>query len=147
MSFRYLRHRLLPALLLLLLLPGLAAAQAVATLAPAQPASLHDSLTITFDATRGTAGLAAWAGDVYAYTGVITPTSTSPTDWQHVQGPWTPILPKLKMRALGNHRYALRIRPDAFYGLAAGEQVNLSFGQATGARAARIMQGAIRFSF
>ncbi len=29
----------------------------------------------------------------------------------------------------------------------AGEQVNLSFGQATGARAARIMQGAIRFSF
>lgn len=29
----------------------------------------------------------------------------------------------------------------------AGEQVNLNFGQATGARAARIMQGAIRFSF
>jgi len=28
-----------------------------------------------------------------------------------------------------------------------GQQVNLSFGQATAARSARIMQGAIRFSF
>ena len=121
MTSRYFRHWLLP---VFLLLPGLAAAQAVATLAPAQPASLRDSLTITFDATRGDAGLAAWSGDVYAYTGVITPASTSLTDWQHVQGPWKPILPKLKMRALGSHRYALRIRPDAFYGLAAGEQVN-----------------------
>ena len=123
MTFRYFRHRLLP-ILLLLLLPGLAAAQAVATLAPTQPTSLRDSLTITFDATRGDAGLAAWAGDVYAYTGVVTPASTSLTDWQHVQGPWTPVLLKLKMRALGSHRYSLRIRPDTFYGLAAGEQVN-----------------------
>ena len=29
----------------------------------------------------------------------------------------------------------------------AGQQVNLSFGQATAARSARVMQGAIRFSF
>ena len=119
MAFRSFRPLLV---MLLPLLPRLAAAQA--TLAPAQPASLSDSLTITFDATRGDAGLAAWAGDVYAYTGVITPASTSLTDWKHVQGPWSPILPRLKMRALGSHRYALRIRPDAFYGLTAGEQVN-----------------------
>jgi hypothetical protein len=30
---------------------------------------------------------------------------------------------------------------------AAGEQVNANFGQATSARAARVMQGAIRFTF
>ncbi len=122
MTLRFFRPPLLPALLWLL--PKLAAAQAVATLMPAQPASLRDSLTITFDATRGDGGLATWAGDVYAYTAVITPASTSLTDWQHVQGPWAPALSRLKMRALGGHRYALRIRPDTFYGLAAGEQVN-----------------------
>ena len=125
MTFCSFRQRLLPLLgLLLTLLPRPAAAQAVAVLTPAQPASLRDSLTITFDATRGDAGLAAWTGDVYAYTGVITPASTSLTDWKHVQGPWAPILPKLKMRALGGRRYALRIRPDTFYGLAVGEQVS-----------------------
>jgi len=57
-------------LLLVLVLPGLACAQAVATLTPAQPASLSDSLTIIFDATRGDAGLAGWTGDVYVHTGV-----------------------------------------------------------------------------
>ena len=118
------RQRLLPLLLLLALLPGVATAQAVATLTPAQPARFSDSLTVTFDATRGDAGLAAWAGDVYVHTGVITPASTSLTDWQHVQGPWGAALPRLKMRALGSHRYALRIRPDSFYGLATGEQVH-----------------------
>ena len=107
----------------LLLLVFRAAAQPVATLTPAQPASLADSLTITFDATRGDGGLATFAGDVYVHTGVITPASTSLTDWQHVQGPWGAVVPRLRMRPLGQRRYQLRIRPDTFYGLAPGEQV------------------------
>ena len=122
MTFRCFRLMLL--LTLLAQLPRRAAAQAVATLTPAQPARLSDSLTITFDATRGDAGLAGWAGDVYTYTSVITSTSTSLIDWKPVQGPWNPVVTKLKMRALSSHRYALRIRPDAFYNPATGEQVN-----------------------
>ena len=110
-------------LLVLLLAPGLACAQAVATLAPAQPASLSDSVTVTFDATRGDRGLADWPGDVYAYTGVITPASTSPTDWQHVQSSWTDGPARLRLRALGGHRYRLTLQPSSFYGLAAGERV------------------------
>src|SRR6476661_1235981 len=99
-------------------------AQAVATLTPRQPASLSDSLTITFDATRGDAGLAGWTGDVYVHTGLITPASSSLTDWQHVQGSWGVPEPRLKMRALGNRRYALRIQPSTFYGLMPNEQVS-----------------------
>ena len=110
-------------LLALLLASFVGRAQAVATLTPAQPAALTDSMTVTFDATRGDGGLAAWAGDVYVHTGVITPASTSLTDWQHVQGVWGQLIPRLKMRALGNRRYAFRMKPSAFYGLAVGERV------------------------
>jgi oligosaccharide 4-alpha-D-glucosyltransferase len=106
-----------------LLAVGRAGAQAVATISPAQPASLSDSLTVTFDATRGDGGLATWPGDVYVHSGVITPASTDLTDWQHVQGTWGLAEPRLRMRPLGNHRYMFRFRPDTFYGLAAGERV------------------------
>ena len=110
-------------LFLLLLLPLFGRAQAVATLSPARPARLTDSLTVTFDATRGDQGLADWAGDVYAYTGVLTPASTSLTDWQHVQSGWSEAPARLRMQALGQHRYRLTFKPIDFYQLAAGEQV------------------------
>ncbi|GAA4347128.1 hypothetical protein GCM10023185_01970 [Hymenobacter saemangeumensis] len=139
------RHSLLGLLLFFALaFPGLARAQAVATLAPQQLPSLSDSLTITFDATRGDAGLASFNGDVYAHTGVITPASTSSSDWKHVQGSWNQPEPRLRMRALGNRRYSLRIRPDTFYGLLPGTQVNyfaFVFRNADGSRSGRNANG------
>ena len=46
-----------------------------------------DSVTIRFDATQGNGALAGIV-PVYMHTGVITSQSTSPTNWQRVQGNW-----------------------------------------------------------
>ena len=43
---------------------------------PALP-NENSAVTITFDATQGTAGLKDYSGDIYAHTGVITDKSTS----------------------------------------------------------------------
>ena len=45
-------------------------------------------VTIFFDATRGTAGLKDYTGDVYAHTGVLTSESTGPDDWKYVKTNW-----------------------------------------------------------
>ncbi|MEM9928369.1 MAG: alpha-amylase family glycosyl hydrolase [Bacteroidota bacterium] len=54
---------------------------------PAAPTD-DQAVTITFDATQGTAGLANCNCDVYLHTGVITNNSTGPSDWQYVQTEW-----------------------------------------------------------
>lgn len=54
---------------------------------PAAPTD-DQAVTITFDATEGTAGLADCNCDIYLHTGVITNVSTSATDWQYVQTDW-----------------------------------------------------------
>ncbi|MFK8163563.1 MAG: alpha-amylase family glycosyl hydrolase [Lewinella sp.] len=54
---------------------------------PAAPTD-DQSVTITFDATQGTAGLANCNCDVYLHTGVITNNSTSASDWKYVQTEW-----------------------------------------------------------
>jgi glycosidase len=57
------------------------------TTAPAAPTD-DQSVTITFDATQGTAGLANCSCDVYLHTGVITNNSSSTSDWKYVQTEW-----------------------------------------------------------
>ena len=49
---------------------------------PSQP------VTVYFDATQGTGGLANCNCDVYVHTGLITSESTSPSDWKHVVTTW-----------------------------------------------------------
>lgn len=49
---------------------------------------LDDEVTITFDATQGSGGLANCNCDVYLHTGVITSESQSPSDWKNVQTTW-----------------------------------------------------------
>jgi 1,4-alpha-glucan branching enzyme len=49
---------------------------------PSQP------VTIYFDATKGTAGLADCNCDVYVHTGLITSVSQSGSDWKHVVTSW-----------------------------------------------------------
>jgi len=76
------------------------------------------SVTITFDATQGSAGLAGYTGDVYAHTGLITDQSTSGSDWKYVIAGWSENTTKAKMTPLGNDKYELEISPSirAFYG-------------------------------
>jgi 1,4-alpha-glucan branching enzyme len=77
------------------------------------------SITVTFDATQGTAGLKGYTGDIYAHTGVISNKSTSSSDWKHVKAGWNVNIPSCKMTSLGNDKWKLTISPDirSFYGI------------------------------
>ena len=76
-------------------------------------------VTIIFDATKGTAGLKGYTGDVYAHTGVITNKSTSSSDWRYVKADWYVNIPSCKMTFLENDKWKLTISPDirSFYGI------------------------------
>lgn len=80
-------------------------------------------VTITFDATQGTAGLKDFTGDVYAHTGVITDKSSSSSDWKYIIAPWNVNTGKAKMTRTGTNTYTLEITPDirTFYGVPSGE--------------------------
>ncbi len=82
-------------------------------------------VTITFDATKGDAGLKDFVGDIYAHAGVITDKSTSPTDWKYVLATWTTNTPKAKLTRLTANTYSFVITPDirSFYGVPAAELI------------------------
>lgn len=113
---------------------------------PALPTD-NKPVTITFDATQGTAGLKDFTGDVYAHTGVITDKSASSSDWKYVIAAWNTNIPKAKMTRTGANTYTLEISPDirTFYNVPSGETIKqLAFvfrsadgskeGKATGAK-------------
>lgn len=68
----------------------------VVTTDPALP-RVSDSITLFFDASQGSAGLAGFNGDIYIHTGVITSESTSSSDWKHVIADWGVNIPKAKL--------------------------------------------------
>ncbi|UOR03509.1 alpha-amylase family glycosyl hydrolase [Hymenobacter aerilatus] len=103
--------------LLLAVLSGAPAAWAQVVTATPTFFRATEQVTLTFDATKGNAGMANYTGDVYIYTGVITNLSTTPSDWKHVKntnGFGTPIAAE-KMTALGNHRYSITFVPEDYY--------------------------------
>jgi len=55
------------------------------------------SVIIYFDATKGTAGLKDFQGDVYAHTGLITTKSSNSTDWKYVKTNWGVNTPETKL--------------------------------------------------
>lgn len=97
------------------------------------PAIETQSVTLTFDASKGNAGLANYAGDIYAHIGVITDKSTSGSDWKYVKAPW----PDGTNQALANQAawkltptgttniYTLTLSPSIreYFGVPAGETV------------------------
>ncbi len=97
------------------------------TLSPAQVVTTNPTIVtqesgvieIIFDATKGTAGLKGYTGDVYAHTGVITNKSTSSSDWKYVKAAWNVNIPACKMTSLGNDKWKLTISPDirSYYGI------------------------------
>ncbi|VAW27531.1 1,4-alpha-glucan branching enzyme, partial [hydrothermal vent metagenome] len=96
----------------------------VITAKPVLPTA-SDSVTITFDASKGDAGLKDFTGDVYAHTGVITDKSTSSSDWKYVKANWGVNIPACKMTSLGNNLWQLKITPSirAYYGVPSGEKI------------------------
>jgi 1,4-alpha-glucan branching enzyme len=95
------------------------ATQAQVTTSPAFPTE-NDNVTITFDATQGTGGLAGYTGDVYVHTGV-----TVGTPWQKVKSAWCVDSADCKMTrsATNPNIYTLQMGPSvrSFYRLIAGQ--------------------------
>lgn len=81
----------------------------------------NQAVTITFDATQGTGGLANCNCDVYLHTGVITSQSTSSSDWKHVPTTWGQANPAWKMTPVSGqpNKYSYDITPTirSYYGL------------------------------
>ena len=80
----------------------------------------NDEVTIIFDATKGTAGLKGFTGDVYAHTGV----TIGNTVWQYAPT-WGDNSTKYKLTPLGNDKWQLKITPNIreYYGVKDGETV------------------------
>jgi pullulanase/glycogen debranching enzyme len=87
----------------------------VLTVNPAFP-SVNDVVTITYDATLGNAALINQS-QIYCHTGLITSTSTSPSNWQYVQGTWGTADPDVAMTNIGNNKHQITIDIDQFYGV------------------------------
>lgn len=87
----------------------------VLTVNPAFP-TVNDVVTITYDATQGNAALMN-QNQIYCHTGLITTTSTSPSNWQYVQGTWGTADPVVAMTNIGNNKHQITIDIDQFYGV------------------------------
>ena len=86
----------------------------VLDVSPAFP-TVNDVVTITYDATQGNSTLIGQS-QIYAHAGLITSTSTSPSNWQHVQGNWGTVDPQVAMTNIGNNKHTITIDIDQFYG-------------------------------
>ena len=96
----------------------------IVTSVPAIPTD-NQSVVLTYDATKGTAGLKDYAGDVYAHIGVITDKSSSNTDWRYVVAAWGVNVDKAKMTRTAANTYQLTLTPDVrqYFGVPAGEVI------------------------
>ncbi len=91
---------------------------------PEQP--IHTQpVTLIYDATQGTAGLAGYAGDVYAHIGVITDQSTSTSDWEYVKTTWGVNTADTKMTRIATNTYELELTPNIrdYFGVPANEEI------------------------
>ncbi len=87
--------------------------------------SQQDDVTVFFDASKGNAELAGFAGDVYAHTGVISNRSNSANDWQHVIGNWGTADARVLMKKEQEENiYSISFNIEAFYGIPADEVVS-----------------------
>ena len=70
-------------------------------------------IELTYDATKGTAGLKDYVGTdgIYAHIGVITSSSTSNSDWKHAPT-WGDNSEKYKLTSVGSNKWKLMIVPS-----------------------------------
>lgn len=111
--------------ILLWIVCGTADAQ-ILTADPAFP-TINDQVTIVFDATQGTGGLANCNCDVYLHTGVITSASTSNSDWKYVTTTWGQANAAWRMTPVPGqpNKYSYVIGPSirSYYGVPVNETV------------------------
>ena len=88
-------------------------------------------VTITFDATKGNAGLKGNTEDWYAHIGVLTDKSASGSDWKYVKTPWPNAsnltlanTPANKLTKIGNDKATLTIdNIRAYFGVPSNEKI------------------------
>jgi len=110
------------------------------------PAIESQSLKITFDATKGNAGLKDYTGDVYAHIGVITNLSTSSSDWKYVKATWAENKLECKLTRVNANSYTLDLTPNirSFFGVPAVEQfkqIALVFRSSDGSKTGKTAAG------
>lgn len=111
--------------------------------------TVNDAVTIFFDATQGTGGLANCNCDVYLHTGVITNESTNNGDWKNVPTTWGVANDAWKMTPVPGQPnvYSYTIGPSIleYYNLTGAEIVQemaFVFRDATGNREGKAAGGA-----
>ena len=105
--------------------------------------TIDDTITITYDATKGNASLVG-ASQVYAHTGVLTEDSTNPSDWHYVIAGWTENIPRAQMTPLGDDKWQLRFHIKSYYGLPSNARVThlaFVFRNPDGSRTGRAADG------
>ena len=115
----------------------------VATMEPTE-ASVDDTVTIYFDATKGDQGLLDFEGDVYAHTGVITLESDNGGDWKHVVADWGTENDDVLMTRESENLYSLTFHIKSYYGIEDNEtalELAFVFRNADGSMSARSADG------
>ena len=115
-------------------------------LEPAFPLAT-DTVTVFYDASEGNGALADFAGDVYVHTGVITPESQTPSDWQNVATEWATSDPAYRLTPVPGEPdlYSIRYHIPTYYDLPDGtvvEQLAFVFRNADGSVVGRGPGGA-----
>lgn len=87
--------------------------------------SENDEVEIIFDATQGNQGLLNYTGTVYAHTGVLTDSSTAPSNWRYVKTNWGQNTPATQLERLGPNLYKLVITGNirVYYGVPDNEKI------------------------
>ena len=93
----------------------------IVSVTPAFP-TIDDVVTIVYDASEGNAALNG-TSPIYAHTGVITTTSTSPTNWLYTKGTWGTADASVLMTSLGNNLHSITFDMDVFYNFPLGTVV------------------------
>lgn len=118
--FRHILH-----LFLLLCLAGSTQAQIIWA-DPVFPTE-NQAVTIYYDATEGTGGLANCNCDVYLHTGVITSLSTGPSDWKYVVTSWGQANPAWKMTPVSGqpnvYSYAITPTIRSYYNVTNANEI------------------------
>ena len=113
------------------------------TWAPQFPTD-ESSVIITVDATRGNKGLEGYTGTVYMHFGVITDSSSSPSDWRYVSTEWGTTTAPTATPA-GTNKWSITINnPRAYFVVPATEKIlriALIFRNASGDRAQKNADG------
>ncbi len=96
----------------------------VITSEPSLP-TVNESVTIYFDATKGTGGLEGYTGDVYAHTGVLTKESSATSDWKYEKTNWGQNTADTKLTRISEDYYSLEITPDirTYYGIPSSDTI------------------------